>query len=153
MSLFSTLNVSGSGLDSQRLRVEILAQNVANAQTTRTPEGGPYQRRHVVFEAEPVSASPFRSVFGDLRSGGGALDPRQLYGVRVSRVIADQAPPEQRYLPHHPDANADGYVGFPSFNPVEDMVDLTAAVRSYQANLSVIAAVKEMINRTLEISQ
>ena len=153
MSLFTTLNVSGSGLDAQRLRVEVLAQNVANAQTTRTPEGGAYRRRHVVFEAEPVSASPFRATFADLRSGGGSLDERELHGVRVSRVVVDDAPPERRYLPQHPDANADGYVEFPSFRPVEDMVDLSAAVRSYQANLAVIAAVKEMIQRTMEISQ
>jgi flagellar basal-body rod protein FlgC len=153
MSLFSTLNVSGSGLDAQRLRVEVLAQNVANAQTTRTPEGGPYRRRHVVFEAEPLAASPFRATFADLRSGGGALDEREIYGVRVSHVITDNAPPERRYLPQHPDAGPDGYVEFPSFRPVEDMVDLSAAVRSYQANLAVIAAVKEMIRRTMEISQ
>lgn len=153
MSLFSTLNVSGSGLDAQRLRVELLAQNVANAQTTRTPQGGAYRRRHVVFEAAPVSASPFRAAFGDLRTAGGALDEREPYGVRVSGVIIDDTPPERRYLPQHPDANADGYVEFPAFHPVEDMVDLSAAVRSYQANLSVIAAVKEMIQRTLEISQ
>jgi flagellar basal-body rod protein FlgC len=153
MSLFSTLHVSGSGLDAQRLRVEVLAQNVANAQTTRTPEGGPYRRRHVVFESEPVSASPFRAAFADLRSAGGPLDEGGLYGVRVSRVVADEAPPERRYLPQHPDANAEGYVEFPSFHPVEDMVDLSAAVRSYQANLAVIAAVKEMIQRTMEISQ
>jgi flagellar basal-body rod protein FlgC len=153
MSLFSTLNVSGSGLDAQRLRVELLAQNVANSQTTRTPEGGPYRRRHVVFEAEPQTASPFRTAFADLRSGGGSLDPGQLYGVRVGRVVIDDTPPERRYLPQHPDANPDGYVDFPAFHPVEDMVDLSAAVRSYQANLAVIAAVKEMIQRTLEISQ
>jgi flagellar basal-body rod protein FlgC len=153
MSLFSTLNVSGSGLDAQRLRVELLAQNVANAQTTRTPEGGPYRRRHVVFEADPVTGSPFRAAFGDLRTGGGALDQRELYGVRVARVAIDDSPPERRYLPQHPDANPEGYVEFPSFHAVEDMVDLSAAVRSYQANLAVIAAVKEMIQRTLEISQ
>lgn len=153
MSLFSTLNVSGSGLDAQRLRVELLAQNVANSQTTRTAEGGPYRRRQVVFEAAPATASPFRAVFGDLRTGSGALDQREPYGVRVSRVLVDDSAPERRYLPQHPDANADGYVEFPAFHPVEDMVDLSAAVRSYQANLSVIAAVKEMIQRTLEISQ
>ncbi len=153
MSLFSAINVSGSGLDAQRLRVEVLAQNVANAQTTRTPEGGPYRRREVVFEAEPLTASPFRTAFADLRSGGGSLDENDLYGVRVSRVVVDDSPPERRYLPQHPDADADGYVSFPSFRPVEDMVDLSGAVRSYQANLAVIAAVKEMIQHTIEIAQ
>jgi flagellar basal-body rod protein FlgC len=153
MSLLTTLNVSGSGLDAQRLRVEVLAQNVANAQTTRTPEGGPYRRRHVVFEAEPLAASPFRATFAGVLSSAGAFDQGGLQGVRVSRVLVDDTPPERRFLPHHPDADAAGYVEFPSFQPVEDMVDLSAAVRSYQANLAVIAAVKEMIQRTMEISQ
>jgi flagellar basal-body rod protein FlgC len=107
----------------------------------------------VVFESEPVSASPFRAAFAGAGGGGEPLDGRGVYGVRVSRVLVDDSPPERRYLPQHPDANADGYVEFPSFHPVEDMVDLSAAVRSYQANLAVIAAVKEMIRRTMEISQ
>jgi flagellar basal-body rod protein FlgC len=83
------------------------------------------------------------------------LEPlaRGLHGVRVSEIGLEDAQPERRYLPDHPDADADGFVEFPSFNPVEDMVDLTAAVRSYQANLAVISAVKEMINRSLDISR
>jgi flagellar basal-body rod protein FlgC len=92
-------------------------------------------------------------LFRDLRTGGGALDEREVYGVRVSRVLADDTPPERRYQPQHPDAGPDGYVEFPAFRPVEDMVDLSAAVRSYQANLAVIAVVKEMIQRTMEIAQ
>jgi flagellar basal-body rod protein FlgC len=150
MSLFHMMQVSGSGLDAQRLRVEVLAQNVANAQTTRTPEGGPYRRRHVIFESASVEAGPFRAL---LASARGAFSDHETYGVRVAGIATDPTPPEQRYLPSHPDAGADGYVEMLAFNAVEDMVDLTSAVRSYQANLSVIAAVKEMIHRTLDISQ
>ena len=74
-------------------------------------------------------------------------------GVRVADLSVEDAPPERRYQPHHPDADAEGYVAYPSFNPVEDMVDLTAAVRSYQANLAVITSVKEMIARTIDIGR
>ncbi len=152
MSLFSALNVSGSGLAAQRQRVEILAQNVANAQTTRTAEGGPYRRQHVTFESEPQGFSSFESVWSRFQAAGGIGEPAA-EGVRVSGVIVDETPPERRYMPGHPDAGPDGYVAFPAFNPVEDMVDLSAGVRSYQANLSAIRAIREMINRTLEISR
>lgn len=151
MSLFGTMDISASGLAVQRARVEALAQNVANAQTTRTPEGGPYRRRHVVVEAAPGTGSPFGTMLAHLRSG---VDPaRQTTGVRVNEIVVDDSPPERRYLPSHPDAGPDGYVDFPPFNPVEDMVDLSSGVRSYQANLAVIAALKEMISRTLDISR
>jgi flagellar basal-body rod protein FlgC len=152
MSLFSALNVSGSGLAAQRQRVETLAQNVANAQTTRTVEGGPYRRQHVTFESEPQGFSTFDTVWSRFQAAGGRSDPAA-EGVRVSEIVADETPPERRYLPGHPDAGADGYVEFPAFNPVEDMVDLTAGVRSYQANLAAIRAIREMISRTLEISR
>jgi len=152
MSLFTTLDVSGSGLAAQRTRVEILAQNIANAETTRTDEGGPYRRRRVTFEAEPQPPQTFRAMLAGMIT---PLEPlsRDLHGVRVSEVTIDDSQPERRYLPDHPDADAGGFVEFPSFNPVEDMVDLTSAVRSYQANLAVISAVKEMINRSLDISR
>jgi len=150
VSLFSSFDVSASGLQAQRIRVEVLAQNIANAETTRGPDGGPYRRRQVSFESEAVAPSPFGRVFA---SALGALPGREMAGVRVSEVSIDDSPPQRRYLPAHPDAGPDGYVEFPAFSPVEDMVDLTAAVRSYEANLAVISAVKEMINRTLDISR
>jgi flagellar basal-body rod protein FlgC len=151
MSLFQTLDVSASGLAVQRARVEALAQNVANAQTTRTPEGGPYRRRHVVVEAAPEASTPFGATLARLRTG---LDPsHDEAGVRVNEIVVDDSPPERRYLPSHPDAGPDGYVDFPPFNPVEDMVDLSSGVRTYQANLAVIAALKEMISRTFDISR
>ncbi len=153
MSLFSILDVSASALAAQRMRVEVLAQNIANAETTRTPEGGPYRRRHVVFKAEPQPLSGFQVVLARVQSPSGSSVPPDVQGVRVSEVSVDNTPPERRYLPSHPDANAEGYVDFPPFNPVEDMVDLTAGVRSYQANLAVVSAVREMITRTIEIAR
>ena len=153
MSLFATLNVSSSGLSAQRTRVEILAQNIANAQTTRTPEGGPYRRKHTVFESEPQLSTAFSTMLAGFHAALGPSSSPETTGVKVARVVRDNSAPERRYLPSHPDAGSDGYVEFPPFNPVEDMVDLGAGVRAYQANLAVIAAVKEMINRTIDISR
>jgi flagellar basal-body rod protein FlgC len=142
MNLYSTIDIASSGLAAQRKRVEVLAENIANAETTRTAGGGPYQRRRVVFESRPPDEG---FLF--------ALREAQAPGVRVAEVVADPTPPERRYLPEHPDADEEGYVAFPAFNPVEDMVDLTAAVRGYQANLAVAGAVREMITRTIEIAR
>ena len=153
MSIFSILDVSSSGLSAQRTRVEVLAQNIANAETTRTSDGGPYRRRQVVFEAERQSVSPFGSVLARTVAPVDRSFERETLGVRVADLSVEDAPPERRYQPHHPDADAEGYVAYPSFNPVEDMVDLTAAVRSYQTNLAVITSVKEMIARTIDIGR
>jgi flagellar basal-body rod protein FlgC len=141
MSLFGSLSVSASGMDAQRTRAEILAENLANAETTRTPQGGPYRRKDVVFASTTVD-SPFDSEFQS------ALDGQ---GVKVASVSVDQRDPEKRYLPGHPDADADGYVAFPRINPAEDMVDLMNASRGYQANVAAISAVKDMIQRSLDI--
>ena len=143
MSLFSAMSVSASGMAAQRARTELLVENLANSDTTRTPEGGPYRRRDVVFTSEPAS-SPFASMLDqELNSG--------LSGVRVSDVVVDQREPERRYMPGHPDADAEGYVAVPSLNPAEEMVDLMGATRSYQANVSAISAVKDMIQRSIDL--
>ena len=153
MSLYSVLDISSSGLAAQRRRVEILAQNIANAETTRTPEGGPYRRRQIVFEAQ---AQPS---FGDILE---AVQVRPLVsgreepipgGVRIAGVQIDPAEPEMRYLPEHPDADENGYVAFPGYDPVRDMVDMSSAVRSYQANLAAISAVRQMIVQTIETAR
>ena len=140
MSLFGALQVSASGMAAQRMRAEILTENMANAETTRTPEGGPYRRKDVVFAADQ-QASPFSDVFqnevGD--------------GVRVADVVVDDRPPEMRYMPGHPDADANGYVAFPRMNPAEEMVDLMNASRSYQGNVAAMTAVKDMIARSIDI--
>jgi flagellar basal-body rod protein FlgC len=141
MSLFGSLSVSASGMDAQRARAEVLAENLANSETTRTPGGGPYRRKDVLFESSAVD-SPFDNEFQS------ALDGQ---GVRVAGVLVDQREPEKRYLPGHPDADADGYVAFPRISPAEDMVDLMNASRGYQANVAAISAVKDMIQRSLDI--
>jgi flagellar basal-body rod protein FlgC len=124
----------------QRKRAEMLVENMANAETTRTPEGGPYRRKDVVFSSE-VQASPFSAVFQNELSEG----------VRVADVITDSRAPQMRYLPGHPDADANGYVAFPNMNPAEEMVDLLSASRSYQANVAAMSAVKDMIQRSIDI--
>ena len=140
MSLFSALQVSASGMSAQRTRAEMLVENMANAETTRTPEGGPYRRKDVVFSTD-VQASPFSAVF-----------QKELgTGVRVADVVVDDRAPEMRYLPGHPDADANGYVAFPHLNPAEEMVDLLNASRSYQSNVAAMSAVKEMLNRSIDL--
>jgi flagellar basal-body rod protein FlgC len=143
VSLFSLLSVNASGMAAQRTRAEMLVENLANAETTRTPEGGPYRRKDVVFEAQPVE-SPFASVFESLASPGAT-------GVGVREVVVDNRDPERRYLPGHPDADAEGYVAFPRINPAEDMVDLMGASRGYEANVAAMSAVKDMIQRSIDL--
>jgi flagellar basal-body rod protein FlgC len=143
MSLFNSLSVSASGMTAQRQRAEVLVENIANADTTRTAGGGPYRRQDVVFEAQSVG-QPFSSVFQSQLDG-------QPQGVAISQMVVDQSEPDRRYMPGHPDADKDGYVSFPKMNPAEDMVDLMSASRSYQANVSAISAVKDMINRSMDL--
>jgi flagellar basal-body rod protein FlgC len=141
MNLFGVLSIGASGMAAQRTRAELLTENLANAETTRTPEGGPYRRKDAVFASTGVS-SPFASVFnGEVQASG----------VTVDEIVTDTRDPELRYLPGHPDANAEGYVAFPRGNPAEDMVDLMGASRGYQANVAAIQAVKDMIERSLDL--
>src|SRR5215831_15185249 len=124
MSLFSAISIGASGMSAQRTRAELLVENMANAETTRTPEGGPYRRKDAVFSTD-IQSSPFSAVFQNEIGTG----------VRVADVAVDTRDPERRYLPGHPDADGQGYVAFPRMNPAEDMVDLMNASRSYQANV------------------
>lgn len=142
MSLFSLLSVSASGMSAQRARAELLVENMANAETTRTPEGGPYRRKDAVFTTD-TAESPFSSIFESQLN--------QPEGVRVAEVVVDDRAPDRRYMPGHPDADKDGYVAFPRINPAEDMVDLMGATRSYQANVAAISAVKDMIQRSIDL--
>ena len=143
MSLFSALSVSASGMSAERQRAELLVENLANADTTRTAEGGPYRRRDAVFQSAPAS-SPFASVFSTQFDS-------QADGVTVSDITVDNREPDRRYLPGHPDADKDGYVAFPRVNPAEDMVDLMGASRGYQANVAAMGAVKDMIQRSIDL--
>ncbi len=142
MSLFGAISVSASGMDAQRSRAELITENLANADTTRTPEGGPYRRKDAVFTASPVSYS-----FADELSAASS----ESQGVAVSDVITDDRDPERRYMPGHPDADAQGYVAFPRINPAEEMVDLMSASRGYEANVAAIAAVKDMISKSIDL--
>jgi flagellar basal-body rod protein FlgC len=127
-------------LAAQRARAEILVENMANAETTRTPEGGPYRRKDVVFSTD-LQATPFSAVFQNELANG----------VRVADVTVDDRPPEMRYMPGHPDADSSGYVAFPRMNPAEEMVDLMNASHSYQGNVAAMSAVKDMINKSIDL--
>jgi flagellar basal-body rod protein FlgC len=126
----------------ERSRAELITENLANADTTRTPEGGPYRRKDATFTTAPVSTS-----FADAFSAASLENS----AVAVSDVTIDDRDPELRYMPGHPDADARGYVAFPRVNPAEEMVDLMSASRGYQANVAAISAVKDMIVRSLDL--
>jgi flagellar basal-body rod protein FlgC len=143
MSLLSAMSVSASGMSAQRARAELLVENLANSETTRTPDGGPYKRKDAVFTSAP-QASPFAAVF-QTEMGTGVT------GVQVSDVIEDQSEGEKRFLPGHPDADANGYVTFPNVNPVEDMADLLGASRAYGANVAAMTAMKDMILHSIDL--
>jgi flagellar basal-body rod protein FlgC len=143
MSLFHVMSVSASGLSAQRARAQAAVENLANAETTRTSEGGPYRRKDVIFAPE-AQTSPFSSVFAR------ALGPEQT-GVGVAGTVEDLRDPVLRYQPGHPDANEQGYVAYPNINPAEEMVDLMGASRGFQANVSALAAVKDMVAKSIDL--
>ena len=143
MSLFSVLSVSASGMSAQRTRAELLVENLANSETTHTPEGGAYKRKDVVFSSEPQS-SPFGAVFQTEMTSG-------VNGVQASDIIEDPRPGDKRYIPGHPDADAEGYVTFPRVDPSADMVDLLGASRGFEANIAAMTAIKDMINHSIDL--
>jgi len=143
MSLLSTLSVSASGMSAQRQRAELLAENLANSETTRTPEGGPYRRKDAIFTSSPQT-SPFAAIFQTEMGSG-------VNGVEVSDIVQDTRDPDKRYMPGHPDADKDGYVAFPNINPAEDMVDLLSASRGYQGNVAAMTAIKDMILHSIDL--
>jgi flagellar basal-body rod protein FlgC len=135
MSISQIFDIASTGMAAQRLRVQLIASNVANSETTRTREGGPYRRRDAVFQTQDLGFS-------------GALANA---GVRVASIQTSQEPFLTRYEPGHPDANADGVVNYPNINPVEEMVNLTEASRSYEANIAVVRSAKAMATSALGI--
>lgn len=141
MDVSGTLAISSSALQAQRLRMDVIAANLANAQSTRTPEGGPYKRRDVVLEATPGGS------FDDLLGAGGSG------AVRVARVVEDEKPPRVVFDPGHPDADAQGYVAYPNVNPITEMVDLMAATRAYEANVAAVNATKRVLEAALSIGR
>ncbi len=141
MNLFGMLELSGSALVAERQRAEIVASNMANVESTRTPEGGPYRRQLLVFRAHRMRQFPM--MLASLRDSG--------QGVRVEQVVSDTTPAVRRYEPGHPDADAQGYVAYPAINPVDEMTDLLGAVRSYELNASAVQASKSMIQQAIAI--
>jgi flagellar basal-body rod protein FlgC len=147
MNLFGLFQVSGSALSAERLRAEVVTTNLANAESTRTPEGGAYRRKVAVFESR--SGTPFQLLMAS--SGSAAVSGDAPGGVRVSQVVDDGAPTTRKYEPGHPDADASGYVEYPNINPVQEMVDLMGAQRAYELNASAIQAAKQMIQQSIQI--
>lgn len=133
MRLFSTIEHSASALTAERFRMDVIANNIANANTTRTPEGGPFQRHLTVFATK--------------------YDKGQPAGVQVLGVVKDQTPPRLVYNPGHPDADANGYVSMPNVNVISEMVDLISAARAYEANVTVINEAKKMVQTALQIGK
>lgn len=138
-TLGSAIDASASGLDAQRVRMEVAISNLANAESTRSADGQPYRRRDVVLES-----NSFAAVLGD---------PVQATGVRVAAVLEDQSEFQRRYEPTHPDADKDGFVAVPNVNVPEEMVDMLGAARAYQANLTAISLIRDTIQRALELAK
>jgi len=145
MDFFSAINVSSTALTAERTRMNLISSNLANANSTRTPEGGPYKRKDAVF-----SATPMQNRFNRELDGASAKEVRQ---VEVTRIIEDQNPPRLQFDPGHPDANPQGYVAMPNVNVVEEMADMIGATRAYEANVTAVQAAKSMAMKTLEISK
>ncbi len=144
---FSILNISATGLTAQRLRMDVISDNIANVNTTRTPEGGPYRRKIILFsEIQKEKNDDFISVFENLKSN--ELDG----GVKVVGIIDDNKTPLKKvYDPNHPDAGPDGYVNYPNINIVSEMVDMISASRAYEANLQVVGTFRNMSIRAIDI--
>jgi flagellar basal-body rod protein FlgC len=145
MDLLTSLKISSSGLAANRKRMEAISSNIANAQTTRTAEGGPYRRKEVVFGSEPA-----RESFADILEG--ELDEKA-QTVQATEVISTNRPPIMKYDPNHPDANEDGYVAMPNINVMEEMANMISAQRAYEANITSMNVAKSMAIKALEIGR
>jgi flagellar basal-body rod protein FlgC len=148
MGLYTSLDIAASGLTAQRLRMDLIADNIANASTTRTPQGGPFRRRLAVFaprsEPPPAPVAP---------GTDWANSPMPYHGVRVVGIVDDQSPFNVVHDPGHPDADINGDVAFPNVDPIVEMVDLIESNRAYEANLSVFETTKQLLMRTLTIGR
>ncbi|MBI5590612.1 MAG: flagellar basal body rod protein FlgC [Deltaproteobacteria bacterium] len=145
MNFFDSMQTSASGLTAQRLRMNLVATNLANTETTRTEQGGPYQRKEPVFAATPV-----QSAFGEVLKAELGNKPSE---VNVVEVINDQRKPLLKFDPLHPDADPQGFVSLPNINVMEEMVNMMAASRSYEANVTAISTSKNMVQKALEIGR
>lgn len=145
MSFLDALQTSATGLSAQRLRMNLISSNLANANTTRTAEGGPYRRKDAVFAADPKD-SAFHSALSE------QMGPQRV-DVQVTAIRDDVRPPIEKYDPGHPDADQNGFVYLPNINVVEEMVNMMSATRSYEANATAVKATKEMASQALEIGR
>jgi len=166
MNLFGLMDTSGEAMQAERMRAEVVAANMANAETTHTAAGGPYRRQHVIFSAnagDPGFLDSLATASGGPAAGGtgvaslpGVSLPGQAEvapGVHITGVVQDTASPLMRYDPGHPDAGPDGMVAYPDINPLTEMVDLMGATRAYGLNSSAVQAEKGMISSALEIAK
>ena len=182
MNLFGMMEASGEAMQAERMRAEVVAANMANAETTRTEQGGPYRRQEVVFAANQgdpgfldsmtaATANAGAGLTGTEMTGAGPIGaggsaapalppllalpgaPEVMPGVHIAQVVEDPSPPLKRYDPGHPDAGPDGYVAYPDINPLTEMVDLMGATRAYGLNGSAVQAEKGMITSALEIAK
>jgi flagellar basal-body rod protein FlgC len=142
MGTFNSLSIASQGMTAQRQRLEIATSNLANASTTRTPEGGPYRRQDVVFTTTQMNLSPFAS----------ELDQASR-GVMVSEVVTTESAPVRVYNPQHPDADAEGYVSMPDINPAEETVNILSAARSFESNATVFNLIKELARAALRLGE
>lgn len=162
-NFLNSFDISGYGLSAQRVRVNVISSNIANAQTTRTDEGGPYKRKEVVFKAinfndyynkainEQTSSLKYEDPIGE-GSFGKKVNPA-VNSVVVDKIVRDDSKPLMKYEPNHPDADANGYVAYPNINPVVEMADLVEATRSYQANVAAFQNSKDMANSAISLLQ
>lgn len=145
MNLEEAMRISASGLDAQKMRLNVISSNLANVDSTQTTEGGPYRRRDVVFKAAPIEHSFEETLQGNLDAAH--------QGVEVTQVVLDQRPFKRVYEPQNPSADPEGYVLYPNINPMEEMVNMMSALRSYEANVTALNAAKSMANKALEIGR
>jgi flagellar basal-body rod protein FlgC len=148
MSLFGSLGISGSGMTAERLRMDVIAENLSNAETTSTASGQPYRRKEVVLQQS--GGQSFGEVLAGV-NGSGFAEEGSASGVKVAAVVDDPTPGKKVYDPSHPDADAQGYVTMPNVNTVTEMVDLITASRGYEANVQAMNAAKQMFTRTLDL--
>lgn len=145
MAFLNSLSISGSALTATRLRMDVISENIANQNTTRTADGGPYKRRMVVYE--PISNDTFRSALQD------RLGANSAQGVRVTKIVEDETPTTPVYNPEHPDADENGYVEMPNVDPIKETIDMMAATRAYDANITAFNAIKTMASKALELGR
>ncbi len=162
-NFLNSFDISGYGLSAQRVRVNTISSNIANAQTTRTDEGGPYRRKEVVFKAINFN-DYYNKALGESANSAKYQDPLNegdfgktvnpaIMSVIVDKISRDDKEPKMKYDPQHPDANTNGYVAYPNINPVIEMADLVEATRSYQANVSAFQSAKDMANSAISLLQ